>query len=200
MGLEERLRLPEVPDAIPQRGNRLTLFLGRAYTALMGWHYAGQFPDQPKMMMIVAPHTSNVDFPVGLAPLFALGLRLSFMAKKSLFWEPLGTYMRWLGGAPIDRKATGGYVEAAINEFNERDQFILVITPEGTRLRTDRWRSGFYHIAQGANVPIFPVVFDYSRKEFRFEEVLWPTGDIEVDIKKLQEYYSAEQARIPENF
>jgi 1-acyl-sn-glycerol-3-phosphate acyltransferase len=152
------------------------------------------------MVLIVAPHTSNIDFFLGLAPLFALGLRLSFMAKSSLFWEPLGTYLRWLGGVPIDRSATVGFVEAAIKQFNERDQFILVITPEGTRTRVNRWRSGFYHIARGASVPILPVVFDYGKKEFRFEKLLWPSEDIEADTKVLRSIYHASQARIPENF
>ncbi len=166
----------EVPEAVPQRGNRFTRFLGQLYTALIGWRFAGELPDLPKFVLIIAPHTSNVDFLVGLAPLFALGLRLSFMAKSSLFWEPFGTYLRWLGGSPIERKATGGYVQEAINQFEQRDQFILVITPEGTRTKVDRWKTGFYHIAKGAGVPILPLVFDYSRHEFRFEEPLMPIG------------------------
>lgn len=200
MGLRDRISLIDIPDAVPQRGNRLTRFIGQLYTALMGWKYAGEFPDLPKFVMIIAPHTSNFDFPMGLAPLFTLGLRLSFMAKSSLFWEPLGTYMRWLGGAAIERKATGGYVQAAIAQFEQRDQFILAITPEGTRTKVDRWKTGFYHIAQGAGVPILPLIFDYSRREFRFEELLIPSDDMEGDIKILQSYYNAGQARKPENY
>ncbi len=200
MGLRDRISLIDIPDAVPQRGNRLTRFIGQLYTALMGWKYAGEFPDLPKFVMIIAPHTSNIDFPLGLAPLFTLGLRLSFMAKSSLFWEPLGTYMRWLGGAAIERKATGGYVQAAIAQFEQRDQFILAITPEGTRTKVDRWKTGFYHIAQGAGVPILPLIFDYSRREFRFEELLIPSDDMEGDIKILQSYYNAGQARKPENY
>jgi 1-acyl-sn-glycerol-3-phosphate acyltransferase len=200
MGLKKRINLIEMPEAVPQRGNRFTWFLGQLYTALIGWRYAGEIPNYPKFVLLVAPHTSNIDFPMGLAPLFALGLRLSFMAKSSLFWEPLGTYLRWLGGAPIDRKATGGHVQAAIAQFNQRDQFILVITPEGTRTKVERWRTGFYHIAHGAQVPILPVVFDYGRREFRFEEPLMPSDDMDGDIKKLQQFYNAGQARVPENY
>jgi 1-acyl-sn-glycerol-3-phosphate acyltransferase len=200
MGLKERINLIEVPEAVPQRGNRFTKFLGQVYTALIGWRYAGELPNLPKFVLIIAPHTSNIDFPVGLAPLFALGLRLSFMAKSSLFWEPLGTYLRWLGGAPIDRKAAGSYVGAAITEFEQRDQFILVITPEGTRTKVDRWKTGFYHIARGAGVPILPVTFDYGRREFRFGTPLMPSEDLEGNIKTLQEFYNAGQARKPENY
>ena len=200
MGLKERVNLIEVPEAVPQRGNRLTKFLGQLYTALIGWRFAGELPNLPKFVLIIAPHTSNIDFLVGLAPLFALGLRLSFMVKSSLFWEPLGTYLRWLGGAPIDRKATGGYVGAAITEFEQRKQFVLVITPEGTRTKVDRWKTGFYHIARGAGVPILPVTFDYGRREFRFGTPLMASEDMEGDIKTLQEFFDAGQARKPDNY
>ena len=200
MGLRERINLIDVPDKVPQRGNRFTLFLGRLYMALLGWRCAGEIPNFPKFVLIIAPHTSNMDFIVGLAPLFALGLRFSFMAKSSLFWEPFGTYLRWLGGIPIDRKAAGGSVQAAINQFNERDQFIIVITPEGTRTSVERWKTVFYHIAHGAGVPLLPIVFDYSRREIRFEEPLQPSDDMAEDIKKLRRYYRSEHARKPENF
>lgn len=200
MGLKERINLIEVPDKVPQRGNRFTRFCGQLYTALIGWRYTGDFPDLPKFVLVIAPHTSNTDFLVGMAPLFALGLRVSFMAKSSLFWEPFGTYLRWLGAAPIDRKLTGGYVQAAIAQFEERDRFILVITPEGTRTKVGRWKTGFYHIARGAGVPILPVVFDYGRHEFRFEDLLIPTDDLDEDIRKLQSLYNASQANKPDNF
>lgn len=200
MGLQERIQLVNVPESVPQRGNRVTRFLGQLYTALIGWHFEGAFPDQPKIVLVLAPHTSNIDFLVGLAPLFALGLRLSFMAKDSLFWGPLGVYLRWLGAVPIVRSAGRGYVDAAIKEFREREQFVLVITPEGTRTRVEHWKSGFYHIARGANVPILPVVFDYSRKEVRFEELFCLSGEQEKDIEKLRSLYDASQARVPSNY
>jgi len=200
MGLKERITLIEVPELVPQRGNRFTKFLGQLYMALMGWRTTGEIPNLPKFVLIVAPHTSNIDFFVGLALLFALGLRLSFMAKKALFWEPLGTYLRWIGGSPIDREITSSYVDAAITEFDQWDQFVLVITPEGTRTKVDRWKTGFYHIAKGAQVPILPLTFDYGRREFRFGKPLMPSDDKEADIETLQEFFNAEQARKPENF
>lgn len=198
--LQERIQLVNVPESVPQRGNRFTRYLGQLYTALIGWHFKGHFPDRAKMVLILAPHTSNVDFLVGLAPLFALGLRLSFMAKDSVFWGPLGVYLRWLGGVPIDRTAGTGYVETAIREFKERDRFILVITPEGTRTSVERWKTGFYHIARGADVPILPLVFDYSKHEVRFEELYHLSGDKEKDIAYLRSLYSASQARVPDNY
>lgn len=200
MGLKTKINLMEVPDNVPQRGNRITRFLGQAFMALIGWRMAGVLPDLPKFVLIVAPHTSNLDFPVGLAPLFALGLRLSFMAKKPLFWEPFGTYLRWLGGVPIDRDALGGTVQEAVNQFEMREKFILVITPEGTRTKVKRWKTGFYIIAQKAGVPIVPITFDYGHHEFRFGPPLVPTGDIEEDIKILQSFYNSSQARNPDSY
>jgi 1-acyl-sn-glycerol-3-phosphate acyltransferase len=198
--IEERIDLIEVPDAVPQRGNRFTRFLGQIYTALIGWRFAGEIPNLPKFVLIVAPHTSNIDFPIGLAPLFALGLRLSFMAKSSLFWEPLGTYLRWLGGASIDRKGAGSYVDGAIAQFERQDQFILVITPEGTRTKVDRWKTGFYHIAHGAGVPILPLTFDYGRRQYRFGLPYMPSDDMEKDINTLKNFFNASQARKPDQF
>jgi 1-acyl-sn-glycerol-3-phosphate acyltransferase len=199
-GLERRINLIKVPDAIPQRGNRVTRFLGQAYTALIGWRLAGELPDVPKFVLIVAPHTSNMDFLVGMAPLFSLGLRLSFMAKSSLFWEPFGTYLRWLGGVPIDRLASGGSVQEAVNQFEKREKFILVITPEGTRTKVERWRTGFYIIAHKAGVPIVPVTFDYGRREVRFGSPEMPSGDMEEDMKTLQSFFNRSQARNPDFF
>lgn len=200
MYFEKKINMIEVPDLVPTRGNRFTRFLGRGYMALIRWRLAGEIPNLPKMVLILAPHTSNLDFVVGLAPLFALALRLSFMAKKPLFWEPFGTYLRWIGGVPIDRAAPGGTVREVINQFQTREQFLLVITPEGTRTRAKRWKTGFYVIAEKAGVPILPLIFDYSRREVRFEPPLMPTGNMDEDIKILQSFYDASQARNPDSY
>jgi 1-acyl-sn-glycerol-3-phosphate acyltransferase len=167
--------------------------------AVTGWSYEGNFPDEPKFIIAVVPHTSNVDFPVGLNVLLSMGLRLEFMGKKSLFWEPQGTILRWFGGVPIDRDAAGGAVGSAIEQFNQRDKFVLVITPEGTRGKVDKWKTGFYRIANGAGIPIVPVGFDYGAKTIRIGSPLWPSGDMEADFAKLREFYEDIEARYPEN-
>ncbi len=200
MGLKEHINLIEVPDAIPQRGNRFTSFLGQTYMAAIGWRLAGELPDLAKFVLILAPHTSNVDFLVGIGPLFALGLRLSFMAKSALFWEPFGTYLRWLGAVPVQRSAAGGAVREALNQFEQRDKFILLITPEGTRKKVTRWKSGFHRIASKAGVAIVPLTFDYGRREYRFGEPYTPTDDMEEDIKTLQLFFNAGQARKPDQY
>lgn len=199
MSLAEKINMPEVEPSIPRRGNRFTRFIGRLTMATSGWSYAGNFPDKPKFIIAIVPHTSNIDFPVGLNVLFSMGLRLDFMGKKSLFWEPMGTVLRWLGGVPIERSAAGGTVGQAIKEFNERDQFVLVITPEGTRSKVDHWKTGFYHIAAGAEVPIVPAGFDYSTKTIKIGPPLMPSGDMEADFAKLREFYADIVAKYPEN-
>lgn len=196
--LAERINLPEVGPSVPRRGNRFTRFFGRFFMAASGWSYDGKFPDEPKFIIAVVPHTSNVDFPVGLHVLFTMGLRLEFMGKKDLFWEPSGTILRWLGGVPIDRNASGGSVGQAVEQFNQRDQFVLVITPEGTRAKAERWKTGFYHIANEAGVPIVPAGFDYGTKTIKIGPPLWPSGDMEADFAILREFYADIQARYPE--
>ncbi len=199
MGLAERLNLQEPPPSVPRRGNRLTRLLGRLSSSASGWSFEGNFPDEPKYVIIVVPHTSNIDFLVGLNILFAAGLRLDFLGKDSLFWEPMGTLLRWLGGVPIDRNAAGGVVGQAVQQFSERDQFVLVITPEATRSKVDRWKTGFYRIASEAGVPIVPAGFDYATKTIKIGEALWPTGDMDADFAKLSQFFSGIKGKYPEN-
>ena len=199
MGLTQRINLPEVPPSVPRRGNRLTRFMGRLSMVASGWSYEGNFPDEPKFIIAIVPHTSNVDFPVGLQVLFSMGLRLDFMGKESLFWEPSGTILRWLGGVPIDRSAGGGAVAQAIKQFKERDEFVLTITPEGTRGKVRKWKTGFYYIANKAGVPIVPAGFDYGSKTIKIGTALMPSGDMEADLAQLREFFADIQGRYPEN-
>jgi 1-acyl-sn-glycerol-3-phosphate acyltransferase len=199
MGLAERINLPEVPPSVPRRGNRFSRFMGRLSTAASGWSFEGNFPDESKYIIAIVPHTSNVDFPVGLLAVLSMGLRLDFMGKESLFWEPFGTFLRWFGGVPIDRSAGGGAVAQAIKQFKERDEFVLAITPEGTRGKVRKWKTGFYYIANKAGVPILPAGFDYATKTIKIGPPLMPSGDMEADFVKLGEFYADVQARYPEN-
>lgn len=192
------LQLPTPGAAVPRRGNRLTNAIGCSYLSMAGWHFEGPFPDVPKMVLIVAPHTANRDFMVGIAALFALGIRVSWMGKHTIFWEPLGTYLRWLGGIPIDRRASHGVVGELRRTIDAQDQFILGVTPEGTRSRTERWKMGFYYIAQSVQAPIFPVAFDYGPRVIRFGQLLWPTGRVDEDMRRLGAFYDGVQGANPE--
>lgn len=198
MSLVERINLPEVAPSVPRRGNRLSRYLGRLSMAASGWRYEGNFPDEPKFIIAIVPHTSNMDFPIGLNVLMSMGLRLEFIGKKSLFWEPQGTILRWFGGVPVDRNAAGGVVGSAIEEFNKREQFVLVITPEGTRSKVEKWKTGFYRIAYGAGVPIVPAGFDYATKTVKIGPPLVPSGDMEADFAKLREFYAGIEGKYPD--
>lgn len=190
----------DLPPSIPARGNRLSRAFGRLVLRSIRWKIDGALPDFPKLVIIVAPHTSNWDFPLGVAVLFALGLRLSFLAKRSLFRPPIGTVMRWLGGIPVTRVVHEATVAGEIDAFKRNDRWVLAIAPEGTRKYIEKWRSGFYHVAVGAGAHIVPVAFDYSTRTICIMPTFQPTGNSDADIIQLRNLYRATWALKPENF
>jgi 1-acyl-sn-glycerol-3-phosphate acyltransferase len=138
----------------------------------------------------VVPHTSNWDFVVGVLGLFAVGIRVSWLGKHTLFKPPWGGLMRWLGGIPIDRRSSAGAVEQIVELFNSSDALLLGLSPEGTRRQVDRWRTGFYHIAHRAGCPIVPIAFDYASYTIRFGEPLMPSGDMDADMGELRAFFA----------
>ena len=155
----------------------------------MGWRITGEMPNLPKLVVIVAPHTSNWDFVVGIAAKLALGLRVGFLGKDSLFVGPLGWVMRALGGRPVDRSSSHDVVKEMIREFALADRLVLGLAPEGTRKRVERWRTGFYHIAHGAAVPIVPVALNFGARAVQIREPFVTTGDVERDVAALQQVF-----------
>lgn len=192
--------VPELDPNVPARGNALSRSLGRTALAVSGWRFEGTLPPLPKFVVIVAPHTSNWDFFVGVGALFSLGIRISFLGKDSIFRGPLGPMMHWLGGIAVDRSVSRDRVAEMIDVFRSRDQLVIGITPEGTRKKVTDWRTGFYHVAKGADVPIVPVAFDYSRKTIVFFPPFKPTADAKADIAYLKGLYRPEMAQRPEKF
>jgi 1-acyl-sn-glycerol-3-phosphate acyltransferase len=195
--------MPAVPilgPSVPQRGNAFSRGFGRLGLALLRFHFEGAVPDHPRLVLIVAPHTSNWDFVVGLFAKLALGLRVRFIAKHTLFRGLFGSFLRWLGGIPVNRKAPGGIVKGAIEALRNADRLYMVVTPEGTRSKVPEWRSGFYRIAHAAGVSILPVAFDYSKGAVRFGPLFEPTGDYEADLPALRSNFEASMAYRPENY
>lgn len=160
----------------------------------------GKLPDTPRYVLIVAPHTSNWDFIVGVLAMLTIGIRLNWLGKHTIFVFPVSLILRWLGGEPVDRRIHHGIVEAAIERFAARPQWVLGIAPEGTRKRVEQWKTGFYRIAAGAGVPILPVTFDYARRVVDLGTLFFPTGDEARDLRELRGRYRADMARHPENF
>lgn len=180
----------------PDRGSRIAAIILR----LIGWRIAGRLPDEPRYVLIVAPHTSNWDFPVGVVAKFTLGLKATWLGKHTLFRFPVNGLLRWLGGEPIDRTTRHGTTHDAIRRFREREQWILVISPEGTRKRVAEWKTGFQRIAHGAGVPIVPVSFDWSTRTITLMEPTRTTDDAEADIAAIRKLFHAGMARRPSNF
>ncbi len=165
----------------------------------MGWKTIGGFPKElPKYISIVAPHTSMMDFIVGVLVRKVQGETINFVGKKELFKFPLGIYMRWMGGEPVDRSGGKNKVDAIVDIFNSKERFKINIAPEGTRTKVDRFRTGFYYIAKKAGIPIVMIAFDYKAKEVRFEKPFYPTDDVEADMTMIEHHFSGIQGKIPE--
>jgi len=160
----------------------------------MGWQLLGTIPDLPKMIMIGAPHTSNMDGVVSFAAMTALGLRAGTMVKDSAFRGVTGGLLRWLGAQPIDRKSAKGVVEQTIDAFNSRQAFVLLLAPEGTRSAAPEWKRGFYHVARGADVPVVPAAIDYDHRRITFGAPLCASGDFDADLRLLLIFYAAHSA------
>jgi 1-acyl-sn-glycerol-3-phosphate acyltransferase len=161
-----------IGPSVPRAGNALTRALARGALGLGGWRIEGDVPDEPKLVLVGAPHTTNLDFVLTKLTAGALGVRLSWVGKRSLFPGPLGTVGRRLGGIPVDRASSQGFVDAMVAEFRRRERFYLALMPAGSRATPDRWRSGFYVIARDAGVPILLVAFDWGRRTMRLGPML----------------------------
>ena len=159
----------------------------------------GAMPDLPKFVVIVAHQTSNWDFPVGLAVKWALGLDPRWLGKDTLFRGPLGWFMRANGGVPVKRGSRENVVEQTAQEFATREQFVLVLAPEGTRKKVAAWRSGFWHVAKRAGVPICCVALDWSRKVVRMgPTVTADEDDAAAGIARIRSYYADVRGYDPE--
>lgn len=188
-------RVPELGDALPRSGGRVSRAMGRWGLARLGWRVEGTLPNVSKAVLIVAPHTTNWDFAVGIAAKFALGLRASWLGKHTLFRAPFGGLMRWLGGIPVDRSRANDVVAQSVQRFAEVERIVLGVTPEGTRKAVPRWKTGFYHIARGAGVPIIPVAFDWSRRALVIGPSLSPSNDMNADLQALGRFFETARGR-----
>ena len=174
-------------------------WLSKLYLKLIGWKTGSILdPSVKKSVLVGAPHTSNMDFPIALATLYASGVHVRFLAKKSLFRFPLGILMRAMGGIPVDRSKHSNMVDMMINMFNTTNSLILLIPAEGTRSYVKEWKSGFYYTALGAKVPIVLGYLDYGSKTAGFGELFYPTGDYQKDLADIKNFYRQFTARYPE--
>jgi 1-acyl-sn-glycerol-3-phosphate acyltransferase len=181
---------PLVGASIPRRRSALLRAFGRWVLRAMGWRLDGEIPDVPKLVIAVAPHTSNWDFIVGMAAMFAMELDLSFLGKHTLFLGPMGAVMRWMGGIAVDRASPHGVVGDAIAAFARTQARLLAIAPQGTRSPGARYHSGFLHIARGAEVPVLLATLDYGARCVRFGPVFDVGDDTEADLRQVESFYA----------
>jgi 1-acyl-sn-glycerol-3-phosphate acyltransferase len=167
---------PTLPPNVTPRNRRLLKALGRFGMRVMRWDIAGEIPDLPKFVLVVAPHTSNWDFIVALLADLAIDMDAAWMGKHTIFVGPVGRWLRGLGGIPVVRHAAHNVVSQMADEFARRERLILAITPEGTRKRVARWKTGYWHIAHQAGVPILPVGLDFARRQVVIGQPM-PTSD-----------------------
>jgi 1-acyl-sn-glycerol-3-phosphate acyltransferase len=163
---------------------------------ILGWKISGELPNLNKYIFVVAPHTSNWDFFIGVFVRGILGFKSNFLAKKSLFKWPLGVFFKWMGGHSVDRTKKTKLVDQVIEIFNNNEEFRLAIAPEGTRKNVTEWKTGFYHIAVGAKIPILPVAFDWEHKEIRIKDLYYPTGDFEREFEEIKSIFRGVKGKV----
>jgi len=161
----------------------------RIILVLTGWRAEGRLPPIPKFVLVGAPHTSNWDLPYTLLIAFALRAHIHWMGKEAIFRRPFKGFFKWLGGIPVRRSQSHNLVAQSIQQFKRNENLILTIAPAGTRKRVIRWKTGFYHIATGAAVPIVLGFLDYRRKVGGIGPVVYPTGDMAADMETIQAFY-----------
>ncbi len=167
------------------------------FLRLNGWRIEGALPPEAsRSVLIAAPHTSNWDLPYTLMVAFAMGLNVNRMGKHGIFKAPFGGLMRWLGGIPVNRLQYGNLVAASAQAIRDAvGPLQLIVPPEGTRSRTRYWKTGFYYIALGAQVPIVMAYMDYANKRSGLGPVFVPTGDIEADMASIKAFYTPFKGR-----
>jgi 1-acyl-sn-glycerol-3-phosphate acyltransferase len=165
---------------------------------ISGWRTVGTLPDIPKFVMLAAPHTSNWDFPIMMFIAFKLKGKLYWMGKDAIFRQPFAGLFKWLGGIPINRSRSNNVVGQMVANFRKTERLILMIPPSGTRKRVKKWRSGFYHIASGANVPVVLGFLDFKRKTGGVGPVVALTADMEKDMKGIRAFYAGIEGKYPE--
>ena len=173
--------------------------LSKWILAALGWKIHADFPEAKKYVIVAAPHTSNWDFPVAIMAVKAVKLDVHWIGKHTIFRWPFGWFLRALGGTPVDRGQSPHLIQQMTDLFDQSEELIFALAPEGTRSKTDHWKTGFYHIARAAKVPIALGYLDFGKKQVGVTRSFYPGDDIEEDFKLIREYYKDIRGKNPEN-
>ncbi len=169
------------------------------FEKILGWKIIGKKPEFKKLVIVVAPHTSNWDFMIGLWARSTMRLNAWFIGKKELFVWPFGYLFRGLGGYPVDRKKNTHLVDQIVEIFNSKEEFNITISPEGTRKYSPRWKTGFYQMATKANIPIQMVGFDYQKRIVVIAEPFFPSGNLINDLEMMKSFFREFKGKYPES-
>lgn len=183
---------PDLPVLVPQRGNPVSRRCFQQLYLKQGWSFQGEFPNLAKAVAIIAPHTSNYDGWFGFLAMLGLGLKLTIFGKDSLFKTPLKPLFEWMGVIPVNREASQGLTQQIVEKINQQDKIWIGLAPEGTRKQASKIKSGFYHIAHAAQLPIVLFAFDYQAKTIRCLGVYTTTGDYDQDLEKILSIYQGQ--------
>jgi len=183
--------LPGIPAVVPRAGNPAWLqrLCWWFFRRVGGWRFEGDFPDVPRLVLIVAPHSSAWDAVWGLAAKIGLDLDIGFMAKREAFLGPLGWLLHWAGGLPVDRTAPGGIAAQVAVDMRRPGQGWFLLAPEGTRRRVAEWKSGFWKIARAAEAPVLCVAFDYPTRTIRLGPLLAMGEDLESEMARVRSWF-----------
>lgn len=191
--------IPEnIPEEVPRIGNGFTGAIGRWFIKLIGWRFDGDLPAEKKLMVALAPHTSNWDFVVAMPMILALRVKISFMMKQEAFFFPFKRLFKWLGGLPTDRSSPRGLAQQMSKAYRNNDKMWMAITPEGTRKKVAKWKTGFLRIAYAADVPVLLIAWDFPNKRIKVDSLYRPTGDLDTDMREIQRRFSKYQGCRPE--
>ncbi|MFO0756648.1 MAG: lysophospholipid acyltransferase family protein [Byssovorax sp.] len=175
----------------------ISYWIGKAWLKAFGWRAEGALPENPKLVLIAAPHTSNWDFPFMMATAYVMQVDIAWMGKHTLFEGPFGWFFKWMGGVPVDRRSPQNLVQSLAERFAAADSLVLAVPPEGTRGKVDYWKSGFYRIALAAQVPIALGFLDFERKVCGVGPLVMPTGDVKADMDQIRAFYAGIRGKHP---
>lgn len=179
--------------------SKLFIWLCVRWFKISGWHVSKKVPQSVRQyVLVVAPHTSNIDFFVGIAARRLMDLNVKYIAKKELFIFPVKRLLLNIGGYPVDRSKNTSLVDQMVANFERIEDFAITVTPEGTRSKVAKWKTGFYHIAVKAKVPVVMVGFDYQKKWVITSEPFYVSGDIESDFRRMYKFYGKIVPKYPD--
>ena len=189
-----------VPQHLRANRSAFTRWFGKAFLRFFGWRVEGSITNAERVLITAAPHTSNWDAVLGIAAVLGLNVRLHFLGKHTIFVPGLRWFMRWLGGIPVNRQNPEGVIEHVNQLVEKHDGLVIVIAPEGTRKKTEKWKTGFLRIAEGNNCKIQMGALDFEHKRIVLGDLYQPTGDNQADIANIKQWYTQFKGKYPDQF